>query len=264
MSFRGRYRRQTERDTFCHKCVRSVIAHFHVAEGPISLANSPVDPHSSDVRLGSEFYRPWLSWIRQADGQAFAFQAVYALTRFAGVRPRLRRETDRRRSGQWIDPASPTHFAQIANALLVKRHLQNQPRGILVCVQDDLPILLDQTPGAAQLLASLGIPPSPAHRPGARGAENGPADRPYDQAQRLFFCVGKPAKAQSQHRENRAPQNALNHSWRVSSARRLKGAWACLNRDQRGHLVQRRERAALGMPFSVRPASATLRAKDGR
>src|SRR5262249_13608445 len=145
-----------------------------------------VDPYLLDIRLGEERGRPWVTRIRQADRQGLAVQAVDARARLAGVGARLRRETDRRGLGQWIKPASPTHTAPVADALLVGGAVQDQPPGPLLAVRNALPIRFDQAPGAAQLPASLAIPPGPGHGPRTQGAEDGPAGRPDDQAQRLF------------------------------------------------------------------------------
>src|SRR6266852_6150669 len=74
------------------------------------LAAATIDAYLLDSRLGEERCWPWVTRIRQADGQDLAFQAVDALARLAGVGARLRRETERRRLGQWIKPIGPTYI----------------------------------------------------------------------------------------------------------------------------------------------------------
>ena len=134
---------------------------------------------------------------------------VNALPRLAGGGTRLRRETDCRRLGQDIGPAGPAHIAPVAHALLVADILQDQLPRFPLAAQEVLPILFDQAPGAAQLLTTLAPPPGPGHGPGTRGAENGTAHRPDEQAQWLFLSVRKPAENHGEAREDGAPDDAL-------------------------------------------------------
>src|SRR5262249_50744810 len=185
------------------------------------------DPHLLDFRLGDERCWPRVARIRQADRQDLALQAVDARTRLAGIGPRPRRETDRRRLDQGIGPTGPTHLTLGAHLPLVDGAVQDELPRCRLAVEDVLPILFDQAPGAAQLPVRLALPPGPGHGPRTRGAENGPPGRPDDQAQRLFFGVGKPAENQSESRKDQAPYNTLGHGGRASSPRRLRRAGGC-------------------------------------